>query len=109
MVKKIAVLCAVIFCATVFCGMAAAQTVTELTPAKVKAILRCPTDESKLFVDDAFELVRRGKIPEQILLSSFNSARKRPKNQWFYFQTILDLQCQKIGLDLSALRKSLRP
>ena len=111
MYRKTAVLLAAIFCATVlssvFCGSASAQTYTELTAEKVKAILRCPTDESKLFVDDAFELVRRGKIPEQLLLSSFNSARKRPKNQWFYFQTILDLQCQKIGLDLAALRKSL--
>ena len=113
MVKKIAPSLAVILCATVlsavFYGTAAAQTVTELTAAKVKAILRCPTDESQLFVDDAFELVRLGKVPEQLLLYSFNSARKRPKHQWFYFQTILDMQCEKIGLDLAALRKNLRP
>ncbi len=84
-----------------------AQGVTELTPAKVKALLRCPTDDSRQFVDDAFALVRRGKIPEQFLLSAFNYAYKKPQNQWWYFEWVLTRTCQEAGLNLAKLRQEL--
>ena len=89
-------------------GTQAGAQESQLTPDMVKFILRCPTPESRQFVDDAFELVRRGKLPQQLLLSSFNYARKKPKNEWFYFEKTLDFECTQVGLNLSALRKGLR-
>ncbi|MDO4550668.1 MAG: hypothetical protein Q4C96_05400 [Planctomycetia bacterium] len=84
-----------------------AQTYMDLSADKVKALLRCPSEESMQYVDDAFELVRQGKVPESILLSAFNSSYKRPKNKWMYFQIILPKLCDQIGIDYSQLRATL--
>lgn len=84
-----------------------AQATVDLTAAKVKALLRCPTPDSRQFVDDAFKLVQQGKIPEKFLLSAFNYAYNKPKNQWWYFEWLLDRQCREVGIDLAKLRQGL--
>jgi len=75
----------------------------QLSPEQMKAALRCPTDESKQFVDDVYVLVSRGILPESIVISSFNYARKQPKqNQaWYYFQVSLEIRCGKLGINLN--------
>ena len=108
--KRLGIVIAV-FAFSLFCladTPAGAQETSQLTADLVKAILRCPTPESQQFVDDAFELVRRGKVPEQLLLSAFNYARKKPKNQWAYFEKTLEFQCTQVGINLEALLKGLR-
>ena len=86
---------------------ASAQTEIQLTAAKAKALLRCPNDESKQFVDDCFELVQLGSLPEKVVLSAFQNAMDREKYQWYYFQVIVQTTTEKLKIDLDALRKDL--
>lgn len=79
----------------------------HLTAEQMQAALLCPTDESKMFVTDCYELVARGIVPEALVLSSFNYAYQKPKNRWVYFQESLKRRCEKMGIDLAAERKKL--
>ncbi|MCR5165439.1 MAG: hypothetical protein K6C40_15675 [Thermoguttaceae bacterium] len=104
---KLLILCSVLLLgAGVLPGTFFSQTVQaqyiQLSADQMKAALRCPTDESKEFVDDVFTLVARGIVPESLVISSFNYAYKQPKqNQsWYYFQRSLDLRCDKLGINL---------
>ena len=79
----------------------------QLTPEQMQAALLCPTDESKTFVNDCYELVARGIVPESLVLSSFNYAYQKPKNRWVYFQASLARRCEKLGIELSAEMRKL--
>lgn len=79
----------------------------QLTAAQAKAILHCPTDADKQFVDDCFTLVERGKLPQQSVLYAFQYARKKPKGQWIYFEKMMSIYCEKAGYDLNKLIASL--
>lgn len=74
----------------------------QLTAEQMKAALHCPTDASKAFVDDCFVLAARGILPESLILSAFQYAMRKPKNQWVYFEKTLILRCEKINIDLVA-------
>ena len=105
---KLMILCSVFLLGTGFLPQTffSRQTVQaqyiQLSADQMKAALRCPTDESKEFVDDVFTLVARGIVPESLVISSFNYAYKQPKqNQsWYYFQRSLELRCEKLGINL---------
>ncbi|MDO4570348.1 MAG: hypothetical protein Q4D38_08195 [Planctomycetia bacterium] len=90
-----------------FGGELFAQSYLQLTPAQAKAALLCPTDESKQFVEDCFELVYLGKLPESVVLSSFQYAMAKPKNKWVYFEKSMELRCEKMRIDLAKLIESL--
>ncbi|MBO5438970.1 MAG: hypothetical protein J6A23_15030 [Thermoguttaceae bacterium] len=72
----------------------------QLTAEQMQAALLCPTDESKAFITDCYELVARGIVPESLVLSSFNYAYQKPKNRWVYFQASLVRRCEKLRIDL---------
>ncbi|MGN1273253.1 MAG: hypothetical protein ACI4UF_01570 [Thermoguttaceae bacterium] len=105
--QKLTLLCSVLLSGsgflpgTYFLQQVQAQYM-QLSAEQMKAALRCPTDESKEFVDDVFILVARGIVPESLVISSFNYARQQPKqNQaWYYFQRSLELRCEKLGINL---------
>ena len=82
----------------------------QLTADKAKALLRCPTDESKAFVDDCFTLVNLGKIPQSAVLSSFQYAMRQAKEnqRWYYFQKSMEVWAQNLKIDLNVLRASLK-
>ncbi|MDO4575190.1 MAG: hypothetical protein Q4D98_08255 [Planctomycetia bacterium] len=76
---------------------------SQLTAAQAKAVLHCPTDADKQFVDDCFTLVERGKLPQQTVLYAFQYARKKPKGQWIYFEKMMYIYCDQAGYDLDRL------
>lgn len=84
-----------------------AQNYIQLTPAQMKSVLQCPTDESKQFIDDCFKLAALGKIPESLILSAFQYALEKEKNRWVYFQKSLTMRCSYIGIDLASERAKL--
>ncbi|MDO4583587.1 MAG: hypothetical protein Q4D62_05730 [Planctomycetia bacterium] len=79
----------------------------QITAAQMKAILQCPDDTSKQFVDDCFELVRLGKLPEVHVLSAFQFASAKPKGRWIYFEKVLYLRTEKAGINLKKLIQDL--
>lgn len=79
----------------------------QITAAQMKAILQCPDDASKQFIDDCFELVRQGKLPEIHVLSAFQFASGKPKGRWIYFENVLFLRTEKAGINLKKLLQEL--
>ena len=70
------------------------QTTNELDryEAVINANLRTLLDEEKAYLNQAFELVRRGRLPKQVIDRSFLWVRKkRPhaKYKFIYFERVM--------------------
>jgi hypothetical protein len=76
-------------------------SVDVLDAAKIKAALRTATPEEGGFVDRVVGLARAGKIPAELVESTFDWARKKPYAHRFqYFQRGLTLRAAKAGITL---------
>lgn len=109
---KITILAAALFLGTPFLPWNVDSSKTQaqylqLTAEQMQAALLCPTEESKAFITDCYELVALGVVPESLVLSSFNYAYQKPKNRWAYFQASLERRCEKLRIDLPAEIKKL--
>ncbi len=72
-----------------------------LDAAKIKAALRTATPEEGGFVDRVVGLARAGKIPAELVESTFDWARKKPYAHRFqYFKRGLTLRAAKAGIAL---------
>lgn len=79
---------------------ASAQEYIQLSAEQMKSALRCPTEESQKFIDDCFQLVALGKVPESLVLSAFQYAMGKQKNRWVYFEKSLEVRCSRLGIDI---------
>ena len=74
-----------------------------LDAAKIKAGLRTATPEEHGFVERAVDMAKRGKLPPDILESTFQWARKKPDEFRFqYFKRALTARAAKVGITIES-------
>lgn len=72
----------------------------RLNAAQIKAGLRTATPEENGFVDRVVGLAQAGTLPPQLVESTFQWARKKPKFQFQYFKRGVTLRAAKLGITL---------
>jgi len=72
----------------------------DLDPDQVKVALHTISEIEGGFVDRTVGMVRAGTLPRDLFTSCFIWARKKPRNQFQYFQQALTLRAAAIGIKL---------
>ncbi len=72
----------------------------RLNAAQIKAGLRTATPEENGFVDRVVGLAQAGTLPPQLVESTFQWARKKPKFRFQYFKRGLTLRAARLGITL---------
>ena len=73
---------------------------TRLDPAVMKVALHTTTPEENGFVDMVAKRVDAGTLPESIVDSTFQWARKKTRNKFQYFKRGLILRAADAGISL---------
>ena len=63
-------------------------------------VLRARRPEEFAFIDRVVELVDHGTLPRDMVVSTFNWARKKPRNPFQYFEFGLRERAKKIGVSI---------
>lgn len=79
---------------------AGAASATRLDAATIKAALRTTTVEEQGFVDRVVALTNEGTLPADLVDSTLQWARKKPKHRFQYFKQALIVRAAKLGIDL---------
>lgn len=75
---------------------------TRLDAATMKAALRTATVEEGGFIDSVLVQVGKGKIPADLVDSTFQWARKKPyKHRFQYFRLALIVRADNIGIHIN--------
>jgi hypothetical protein len=83
--------------------LAAVSGRTEASPLDadvMKAALRTATPEEDGFINRVLMLVDRGKLPLDMVESTFLWARKRPQRKFQYFKWALTYRAQQQGIKI---------
>lgn len=64
----------------------------------MKKVLRAPTPDDNAFIDRIFAMVDKGKLPGDLVNSTFQWARKKGKNRFHYFKNALILRAADQGI-----------
>ncbi|NLY00258.1 MAG: hypothetical protein GXY83_29525 [Rhodopirellula sp.] len=73
---------------------------TILDAATIKAGLHTAAPEDEGFVERVVDLSNQGKLPAKLVDSTFQWARKKPRNKFQYFKRGLILRARRIGIEL---------
>ena len=71
-----------------------------LDAGQMKAALRTTTLEENGFIDYVVDLTERGKLPANMVHSTFLWARKKPAHKYQYFRKGLLLRAKAAGIKL---------
>jgi hypothetical protein len=74
---------------------------TRLDAATIKAGLRTTPVEDKGFIDGIITMVNKGTLPADLVDSTFQWARKKPRYRFQYFKQALIVRAAAIGIKLS--------
>lgn len=93
-----------IFTAVAFAAMTIVSPVqaetTRLNAAQIKAGLRTATPEEEGFVERVVGLAQAGTLPPQLVESTFQWARKKPKYRFQYFKRGMIVRAAQLGVSL---------
>ncbi len=88
------------FLATAFGGPGEAVGGTRLDAATIKAALRTATPEEGGFVEHVLQLTNDGVLPPDLVDSSFQWARKKPRHRFQFFKRALTVRAANLGIAL---------
>jgi len=71
---------------------------TVLDADTMKKVLRAPTPDDEAFLDRVAHMVKKGKLPVDLVDSTFQWARKKPKRRFEYFKQALILRAAEQGI-----------
>ena len=80
------------------CGRTAEAS--SLDAKTMKVALHTATPEEGGFIDYVLALVDRGRLPVDLIKSTFLWAKKKPRNKFQYFKRGLILRAKKRGINL---------
>jgi len=66
----------------------------------MKAALKTATPEEDGFIQHVVDRVDAGKLPEDLVVSTFLWARKKPRRQFQYFKVGLIIRARWLGISL---------
>ncbi len=72
----------------------------SLTAGQMRAALRTASPEDDGFIDRVLGMVDDGDLPESLVISSFQWARKKSSNRFQYFRRALTVQASRRGIRL---------
>lgn len=72
----------------------------RLNAAQIKAGLRTATPEENGFVDRVVTLAQAGTLPPQLVESTFQWARNKPKFRFQYFKRAMIVRAARLGISL---------
>ena len=75
---------------------------TILDADTMKKVLRPPTDADGKWIDKVVKLVDKGKLPVDLVDSTFQWSRKKGKNRFQYFKRGLILRAAERGIVLKS-------
>jgi hypothetical protein len=81
-------------------GAQTAQATTRLDAETMKAALKTATPEEDGFVQHVVDRVSAGKLPQDLVVSTFLWARKKPRRQFQYFRFGLTIRARWLGISL---------
>ena len=81
-------------------GTQTAQAATRLDAETMKAALKTATPEEDGFVQRVVDRVSAGKLPQDLVVSTFLWARKKPRRQFQYFKLGLIVRARWLGISL---------
>jgi hypothetical protein len=82
--------------------MTVSADTTRLDAATMRAALRTATPEENGFIDFVIAQVNKGKLPADLVDSTFQWARKKPyKHRFQYFRQALIVRAAAIGVNLN--------
>ena len=82
-------------------SMLAARESTRLDADVMKAALRTTTIEEDGFIDMVVDRVEQGTLPEDLVVSTFQWARKKPRHKFQYFKRGLIVRAWRRGIRLA--------
>jgi len=88
------------FLATALGGSGEAAQATRLNAATIKAALRTATPEEAGFVERVVNLTKDGVLPADLVDSTFQWARKKPKHRFQYFKRGIVVRAAALGIAL---------
>ncbi len=88
------------FLATALGGPGEAAQATRLSAATIKAALRTAAPEEGGFVDRVVNLTKEGVLPADLVDSTFQWARKKPKHRFQFFKRGLTVRAAALGIAL---------
>ncbi len=88
------------FLATALAGPGQAAQATRLSAATIKAGLRTETIEEGGFIERVVNLTREGVLPADLVDSTFQWARKKPKHRFQFFKRGLTVRAAALGIRL---------
>jgi hypothetical protein len=94
----LSLLIALVLMATSWSGTASAGE--KLSADLMKVVLHTSTAQEDGFIEYVLERVDQGKLPLDLVQSTFLWARKKPYNKFFYFKSGLILRAKKRGIVL---------
>jgi hypothetical protein len=66
----------------------------------MKAALQAGTPEASKFIDHVVAMVNKGRLPLDLVESTFLWARKKPRHKFFYFREALIRRAAAIGITI---------
>jgi hypothetical protein len=79
---------------------AVAVSPPSLDAATIKAALRTATPEEGCFVERIVAMTNAGRIPVELVDSTLQWARKKPKHRFQFFKQALIVRAAKQGIEL---------
>ncbi|HEY1066629.1 MAG TPA: hypothetical protein VGE52_10985 [Pirellulales bacterium] len=86
--------------------IAPGETIT--LQATLEKGLRCKTPEEFKYIEKISRYVENGKISRELVLSTFDWARDKPKNQVRYFDRGLRERAKALGVSLPSIENVVR-
>jgi hypothetical protein len=84
----------------VFVGLHQTATAGVLDADTMRAALHTATPQEGGFIDRVLAMVESGKLPVDMVQSTFLWAKNKPRRKFFYFQQAMILRAKEIGVDL---------
>jgi hypothetical protein len=88
------------FLATALGGPGEAAQASRFDAATIKAGLRTETPEEGGFVQHVLDLTKQGVLPPDLVDSTFQWARKKPRHRFQFFKRGLTVRAAALGITL---------
>jgi hypothetical protein len=82
------------------CGLRTAEAASPLSADEMKVALRTGTNEENGFIQRVLNLVKAGRLPENLVISTFLWAREKPERKFQYFKYAMIVLAQRRGIRL---------
>ncbi|MCE5269374.1 MAG: hypothetical protein LLG00_15975 [Planctomycetaceae bacterium] len=77
-----------------------AEDAGQLTAENMKVALHTATPQENGFIERVLDRVQRGTMPLDLVKSTFQWARKKPRKQFYYFKQGLILRAAEQGIHI---------